>query len=199
LQALCPDIDVDEVFDLAAVEPEDEGGGGGDSSGILMAHLRVAHSTIQAIVGNSNDQNSPVVIAAPGVGKVIMPVACFLMSKIVAPYTNIHASQAAIRLTYGQFDEDFATWLQNGVVGWNETSVTDFLTKNCSVTFHPLSEPTEGPLIKSYSLPMERQYTENKPIKLHATNAGLLSPEFDGGHASNYIDITVLYYVVDLN
>jgi hypothetical protein len=158
-----------------------EGGGG---SSYLVASVELTDAQIKAL------PSQPVeVVAAPGAGKVIMPIACFVKANCNAGAYLLDADSSWM-LVIDQSVKISCPLRVEGLLNNAGTQVGKFMFPQAypgSGTFSGYVETYNEGLVAA---------TENLPLYIIDSLGGV--SDYTGGNAANTLKVTVYYVVVDL-
>lgn len=134
------------------------------------------------------------IVAAPGVGKMIIVLAAHLTcSFVTGAYTNIDADGSVI-LIDAETNYEFTGGFSNNVA-----ESFSFVTDIFGQTFSRLVEMPPKLVTVALNFPSPPSYElleniENQAMRIRAFNSG----NFTGGDPANTLKVTVLYTVVDV-
>lgn len=145
----------------------------------------------QITINNDNFKTLPStyieVVAAPGAGKIILPISgYFTLDTSAGAYTNLESNSASLVLTYGDWEYEASNYIP--------------MPSNAEINFALFGKP--GVTNQILDLPLYTNWVfapqsgvSNQPIKVVAYNN---NGDFTGGHASNTLKVTLYYVVADL-
>lgn len=164
------------------------------------ALLRVATATLTDTQIKNSPWNTTNLMAAPGAGKIILPICAFFSSSIVTTYTNI-GDRCMI---YFMWDSVAALPLARA---YNDPTtgaslVTNLLTDNAFFYSGPVPSGPFSTEQGTYPMIGAIASVANKTVDLIVNNANGASFDdlglFTGGDAANTLKITIIYTVIDL-
>lgn len=164
-------------------------GGGGGSLVLALGSATLTDAQIKAL------PTTPVtLVAAPGAGKVLVPVHAVLALRWTGDYSNINA---AATLTLGTGNNATMAVLSESV-----NSAVTLLLANASNTVSLMlpegyvGASTFAPIFSSPGGDLDTSFI-NQPLGLSATNPA--AGNFTGGNAANSLKVSVLYYTLTLS
>ena len=173
--------------------PVISGGGGGGASAVSVATVTLTNAQVLALPTTAVQ-----LVAAPGAGKLLVPIHATLHLTWVADYTNIDAA-ASVSVRYGT-----RIGLIAAVGSLNEASsavtsgVTGLLAEGNAVSAHLPNlgyKSTVGSNVEGFS-GQDDALAVNMALVLAVANGA--AGAFTGGDAGNSLKVTLLYYTVTL-
>jgi hypothetical protein len=136
-------------------------------------------------------QSTPVtLIAAPGAGKIIVPISVILSLEWTADYGNIDANADISVLPEGG-DGNLVCAISESV----NANVSGLLQGSES-RIASLCPPANLQMGENYGLVYTAAWLENQALVIKANNG--IAGNFNGGDPANILKVTVLYDIVDL-
>lgn len=161
--------------------------GGGSSSYVLKSSVTLTDADIKALPTTQFE-----IVAAPGIGKMIMPLRTFSVGDFRGGgYTNLgNTAGMVVRVVLGSGTSVTASNQEGWIFGDNTDVWTFFNDPTYWLDTVPVNNQTlsDG----GYSL----SDLENQPLKLRLDTE--FGTDFTGGNAANTLKITAYYVVVDL-
>jgi hypothetical protein len=170
-------------------------------SGIQSATVTLDDSQVKALPGTDVE-----LVAAPGSGKLILPLYAIFITNFAVAYSGIDANTdfPAIWVSQQTSPIYLTEFIDSDESVVDQTSLTQLLTTTnefgrVTYTLLPQSTsyiqaPTGATLVAPSGGSFNPDEYDNLPLKIGADNSG----NFTGGDPANSLQITVLYTVLDL-
>ena len=134
------------------------------------------------------------VVAAPGAGKVIVPMLCWTHLTWVADYTNIDPA-AGVGIQYGTANTSALAPLAESVNGQVSNLLADGASNSSFMGVKNFVNVTTG-LVSGVGAFVDDPTPTNAALSIYATNAA--AGDFTGGNAGNSLKVWLYYTVITL-
>jgi hypothetical protein len=157
---------------------------GGGAGLVQVATVTLTDAEIKALPTTGIE-----IIAAPGVGKIILPISIVISFNWVADYTGIDANSTI----YSAMDGDYGSLLP-AISESVDGGINNLLASSESKVV-VMQQPISLFLGNTNPINYSTSQLENKALILFSQNNGL---PFSGGNAANQLLVTAYYFISDL-